>query len=390
MADVLEPGIVIKPCMDKNKAIAWAQNIYGLKAINVKEFNSYDDRNYFFKVDVESEIDNVHLKKEEICPDGYVLKITNSLDSKDPDNIDAQNEMIIHMSEANLAVPIPIKNKNGKFMSYEEIKVDIQGNAWASNNEENPPKINKHLVRLLKFIPGKIFYDIDPWKPKHFYQAGAFVAKMDLSLKDFNHKAYDTRNSIWFLSSIPQVKNFLDAVQDPSRRQMCSDIFDAFITEVLEKHTNDLPTGIIHGDYNEQNILVRPISQNSNEYEIFSVIDFGDSQKNPIVFELGITIMYMMTKCSVIDPNDAGGHVLAGYETIRKLPPLEMKVLRLCVAARYAQSLVMGAYSHQQDPANDYVLITAATGWKNLTHFWEVPQETLYQKWKEIKSSYES
>ena len=100
--------------------------------------------------------------------------------------------------------------------------------------------------------------------------------------------------------------------------------------------------------------------------------------------------MYMMTKCSVIDPNDAGGHVLAGYETIRKLPPLEMKVLRLCVAARYAQSLVMGAYSHQQDPANDYVLITAATGWKNLTHFWEVPQETLYQKWKEIKSSYES
>merc|ERR1719150_218737 len=92
-------------------------------------------------------------------------------------------------------------------------------------------------------------------------------------------------------------------------------------------------------------------------------------KKNPIVFELGITIMYMMTKCSVIDPNDAGGHVLAGYETIRKLPPIEMEVLRLCVAARYAQSLVMGAYSHQQDPTNDYVMITAATGWKNLTNF---------------------
>ena len=78
---------------------------------------------------------------------------------------------------------------------------------------------------------------------------------------------------------------------------------------------------------------------NNDKYEIFSVIDFGDSQKNAIVFELGITIMYMMTKCTLIDPNEAGGHVLAGYETIRKLPPIEMDVLRLCVAARYARSL---------------------------------------------------
>ena len=36
-----------------------------------------------------------------------------------------------------------------------------------------------------------------------------------------------------------------------------------------------------------------------------------------------------------------------------------MEVLRLCAAARYAQSLVMGAYSHQQDPTNDYLLGTS-------------------------------
>ena len=46
-----------------------------------------------------------------------------------------------------------------------------------------------------------------------------------------------------------------------------------------------------------------------------------------------------------------------------------MEVLRLCAAARYAQSLVMGAYSHQQDPTNDYLLVTASTGWTNLTNF---------------------
>ena len=48
----------------------------------------------------------------------------------------------------------------------------------------------------------------------------------------------------------------------------------------------------------------------------------------------------------------------------------------------------MGAYSHQQDPANEYVMITAKTGWKNLTNFWNESQENLYQKWNEINESY--
>ena len=66
-----------------------------------------------------------------------------------------------------------------------------------------------------------------------------------------------------------------------------------------------------------------------------------------------------------------------------------MEVLRLCAAARYAQSLVMGAYSHQQDPTNDYLLVTASTGWTNLTNFWNVSEEDLYKKWTEIKESYQ-
>ena len=389
MTEVLEPGTVIKPCMTKERAIDWAWKIYGLKATNVKEFTSYDDRNFFFKVNPDSDIENDNLKKTDICQDGYVLKVTNTLDSKNPDILEAQNSMILHMAKADLAVPVPVQNKNGKLMSLEDIPLDAQGNEWASNNAENPPKINKHLVRLLKFIPGDIFYDVDPWLPKHFYQAGVFVAKMDLALKNFHHQAYETRKCIWFLDSIPDVKNFLGSLKDPAQRQMCSDIFDAFTSEVLDKHMDKLETSIIHGDYNEQNILVRPSAQDPKDYELFSVIDFGDSHKNPIIFELGIAIMYMMTKCSVIDPNEAGGHVLAGYETVRKLPPLEKDILRVVIAARYAQSLTMGAYTYQQDPSNDYVLITAKTGWKTLTNFWNEPKESLYKKWDEIKASYE-
>ena len=84
-----------------------------------------------------------------------------------------------------------------------------------------------------------------------------------------------------------------------------------------------------------QNILVRPKQGDPSEFEVFSLIDYGDSQFNPLIYELAITIMYMMVKPAVgVEPVMAGGHVLAGYLTLRQLPAQEMDILRVCVAAR--------------------------------------------------------
>merc|ERR1719400_1907273 len=90
---------------------------------------------------------------------------------------------------------------------------------------------------------------------------------------------------------------------------------------------------------------------------------------------------YMMTRCTVVDPHKAGSWVVAGYIKHRQLPVLERRLLRVAVAARYAQSLVMGAYSYSQDPGNEYLLITAHTGWQTLAAFWAVDQKTLYKDW---------
>merc|ERR1719251_381364 len=82
-----------------------------------------------------------------------------------------------------------------------------------------------------------------------------------------------------------------------------------------------------------------------------------------------------------MSPVMAGAHVIAGYIKHRDLTSLERKLVRTCVAARYAQSLVMGAYSYSQDPGNEYLLITAHTGWQTLAAFWAVDQKTLYKDW---------
>ena len=49
----------------------------------------------------------------------------------------------------------------------------------------------------------------------------------------------------------------------------------------------------------------------------------------------------------------------------------------------------MGAYSYKQDPGNEYLLITAKTGWKTLSSFWQLSQRELYAGWDKVLEDYD-
>jgi len=135
--------------------------------------------------------------------------------------------------------------------------------------------------------------------------------------------------------------------------------------------------GVIHGDFNHQNVLIRrsdsPLSEStgSDVVSVVGAIDFGDSEYAPYVYELSIAIMYCMLHSR--SPLDVGGHLLAGYlsRRPRALSALERSAVWPCVAARFAQSLTLGVYTHSLDPANDYVLKTSRRGWSLLKELWE-------------------
>jgi len=93
-----------------------------------------------------------------------------------------------------------------------------------------------------------------------------------------------------------------------------------------------LNLGILHGDFNEQNILVGPINPESTEYKIVGLIDFGDMQVSFYVFELAITMCYMMLEClksKDIDPFVGSAHVLMAYRKHRKVSREEIRLLRV-------------------------------------------------------------
>lgn len=66
----------------------------------------------------------------------------------------------------------------------------------------------------------------------------------------------------------------------------------------------------------------------------------------------------------------AAASMLRGFNLVCPLTDIEKKHLRLLVASRLACSVTLGAYSYQQNPGNEYLLLHAQPAWDALTLIW--------------------
>ncbi|KAL7046446.1 hypothetical protein ACKWTF_002573 [Chironomus riparius] len=354
-SSILKPGTRIKPKLDADTAKIILQKTYGVKVLEICELNSYDDKN--FLVFADKNIKNRHIN---FCADGYVLKILNSFDSKKIAFIEGQTELSLYLNNQKIICPRQLQDVNGNYYSFE----------------------NENIIRLYEFIPGKILCDV-PSCSNLFYQAGVFLGKMDSTLKNFNHDGYKNHKTLWMLSSVPHLDEFVNVVVDEEKRGMVEDIIDFFKQRVLN-HIDEFPKQIIHGDFNEQNVLVNKIPT-SGDYRVAGVIDYGDTQYSCLLFEIAIALTYMMLITGDIE---TGGYFLAGYKMVRLIPENEMNLLRICVCARLCQSLVLGLYSHKFDQSNQYLLTTQGAGWNLLRNLYTKTDKEVCQIWNEVADDY--
>lgn len=340
-SSVFNSDINIKPTVSKDDCRRMFFRLYGLQSCYFEELNGYDDKNFKITVDLSTN-GNQHIKN--ISATGYVLKILNSLDSRKEDFIEGQNSLLKYLANNGVKCPKPVKNINGNYYSMEKL---------SSGN---------HIVRLMEFMPGRVLLGIS-YNPELFYEIGKNIATINLLLKDFHHPSYSTHKSLWMLDSVPELHHFLFAIKDKQHKSMITNTILRFKIEILGK-LHQFERGMIHGDCNEQNVLVEERSDGSFHYS--GLLDFGDTSYGCYLFELAITMLYMM-----LLENDvkAGCEVLMGYNYVRKVTELEVKSLLLCIQARLCQSLVLGAYTSQRDPENSsYLLTTAKKGWDLLTY----------------------
>lgn len=379
---VLKPGQTIRPNVCPNYAIKLVSNIWGFDVQQINELDSYDDRN--FHVMVREEHSNPFVDR--ICTHGYVLKVLNSLQSRNLDIIDGQNQMMLHLNREGFTCQIPIQTLKGELQTVVEIPRE-EPNA---NCPQEKDSSSKNLLRLLTYIPGNVLSSV-PLTDELLYAYGKYVGQITKCLSTFSHPAIASNVSMWVLASTPKLRDFTFAIKDEKNRDLVESVLSAFEEEVMT-NIESFRKGILHGDMNDLNVLILkdegPILENKSGYRISGILDFSDYQYSCLVFEIAIGIMYAMIAKKGLHIVDVGGHVLAGYLSECTLDLAEMDAMKVCIAARYCQSLVMGAYTFLQDPSNTYVLQTAKEGWGQLKKFWETPKVELYAIWEEIRKMY--
>ena len=164
-------------------------------------------------------------------------------------------------------------------------------------------------------------------------------------------------------------------------------------------------------DFHDENIIL--LDDNTSQApsgvrdvkHLYGLIDFGDLCKSCYLFDLAIAITYLMIDSTDVPFLDVPKHFLHGYFEVN--PHLEFifsdlnlhtscnagnvhiqldfelfELLFLSICGRYCQSLVLGLYSHQFQPDNDYILCTQH-GWPQLQHMMELDRKMIYKRWFE-------
>ncbi|CAK9300321.1 unnamed protein product [Gordionus sp. m RMFG-2023] len=281
--------------------------------------------------------------------------------------------MMRYLYTRGINCPQIIPNIEGKDYSIEKLIIEKE-------DIPNRDKFGLYLIRMFNFIPGETLNDVTV-TPDLCYQAGKYIGKIDNYLLKFHHKGLEGHMTIWSLGSVPKLVEFAPKIRDVNRKILANAIIERF-SQLVTPHLSEFKKGVIHGDFNEHNIVVTKDS--NDEHKIYGVIDFGDVHISYYIFEIALCITYMMIKVEDSEVFSCGGHVLAGYLEEMSLSYEELNCLQLCICARLCQSLTMGEYTYSLDPGNEYLLSSAKRGWKVLDKIWEVDKEPLYNLWDEI------
>ena len=259
-----------------------------------------------------------------------------------------QNSAMAHLTEKQCAVPHALNNQHGE-------SITVITNAQQVS----------FCLRVLTFIPGQFYAEANSLSHNKDLWAdlGKFIANIDLALADFTHSGA-FRYLDWDLAQGYRVcmskKTLLKAQQ--------ASIVEKFLT-LYQTQTmpilSQLPQGVIHNDANDYNLLVDNIDIPK---KIAGIIDFGDMVHSHIVNELAIACAYalMGEKNAHEDILSTFKTIVAGYHSVRPLLDVELEVLYSLVALRLCTTVCNSALAIEQQPDNEYLLVSVKPAWQLL------------------------
>ncbi|XP_072179705.1 hydroxylysine kinase-like [Diadema setosum] len=378
--------MAVRPNLSFEQGVHLTQKLYGLEdAVCLQEFFSYDNQNLL--IEARRPQNNHALNHHHQPREKFVLKLMNSEDSKLFILYKQINEVLLTLKEAGIPCTVPLTNVEGKHISLEKLSFQ--------NRDTGKDEAGMFLVRLMKFIPGQFIGSTSLLTGKMCYEAGQLLGQLSLAFQkydgDLSEFALHAEEFIWSIRSMPRVEQYLHLVQDDTHKELVKEVIHAFKEKVLGQE-HKFTRGLIHGDFNDYNILVKEEKSLSShqcsdakDKDVVGILDFDDMVYSSIVYDVATAIMYIM-QCSNLEhkPLKSGGLLLAGYLSKQCLSEEEFGVIYYCVAGRLVQSLVLGLYTFSQQPQNDYLLSTQVKGWEIVSSLWSHDVHEVNACWKKI------
>lgn len=271
---------------------------------------------------------------------GGCMVVKVSAPGTDPAVLDLQHRALdrLHACGAGAIVPKPVRAADG-----EEVV------------REGP-----FLLRVLTWLEGTPWSAVRPTDAPTLARLGEALAEVDRCLADFRHPAMG-REHAWDLARAGWIGPHLRRIRDPARRGIVERILlqHRACVEPLLPH---LPTGVVHGDANDENLLLAPHPEGG--WRVAGLLDFGDVVRTATVCEVAIACAYACLGAD--DPLQVAGPVVAGYHHAHPLSAPELHVLFPLLCLRLCVSVTASAVAAEEDPGNAHRQSSERAAWEAL------------------------
>ena len=210
---------------------------------------------------------------------------------------------------------------------------------------------NGRMAWVLEWLPGDLLLDT-PTGHDELGALGDALGRLSKALSNYKNEAA-TRLSAWDLQTVPRLATLL--VELPNEAAAAA---IARFNERVAPRVGELPTQIIHNDFNPGNVLVDP----SRPGFVTGILDFGDVVHSFRVADLAVALCYqtvpMRHNWGDLAP------MIAAFERHVPLNAGEHEVLRDLVAARFAQRILVNGWLSRFDGERDSqhdAIVTALT-----------------------------
>lgn len=337
------------------------KHLYNSEVVTIERLKSYEGYNFLCQVRPEIYERNSHSSD---C--SVVLKFLPSKETVCQIQ-QCQLDVIRFLQCKGFPCPKPVLSRNGKVI--EKLPKEYRMQEYDKDDSDTLlPGDEFFMVTLLRYIPGDMLSSLHPVPGHLFHEAGETLATFHEITKNYDGDLQPLREyshqSQWSLEQLPQLVNFLWVLQDDWLKSVVPKIVHQFEEKVLPR-LSELPKGVIHGDFNDDNIIIlRSLSEQQEkpngqsvetDVSISGIVDFGDTSFSCLVFDIAIALSFMVIT-DVPNIMEAARLFIKGYTSKRKLLQSEKDVLFTSVIARLAQNIVLALQDYRIDPSNAYLL----------------------------------